>query len=1147
MHLTSLTIRGFKSFASATTFTFDEGLSAIVGPNGAGKSNVVDALAWVLGEQGSKNLRGGSMQDVIFAGAGQRPALGRAKVSLTIDNSDGQLNVPASEVEISRTMFSSGGSEYQLNGEPVRLSDIQELFATAGLGKNLHVLVGQGQLDQLLYASSDQRRVLLEEAAGINKHRRRQDKTARKLESMRENLTRVEDIVRELERQLEPLGEQAESAREASNIQAKIRELQSLQLAVETKELSQQLENISEKQSQLQETFDRLTAENEDAQKREGATEQVKHDIQASLRLVEQRIQKLVSLETQVSGLIDLAAERALHRHVDLTPYVRAVEQAQMRVKKIEEDVLDGVVQREESAQVAFVQRLKSELASAELKKASDAVLATRNRAQVERQHRAQLTENLAAQRAQATRAEAEVAEHTQELHDAQKLQRSAHEVLSKHRVSLADAQQKVTELEKLNERALGTRVSARNELEKIRKQHADLTTQEAAQIAEKATLKRALAGKGSQAAPAKANQLYTYFSVIDGWDKAVAVALGDSAEAYVVPSPAVEDTESLAVSLAFEPLTDSHKTPKIPANARSVLDVIDADAKVEPIVRAALENYVLVESIEDARTCLDVNPHLVAITREGIRVSSWSIIYPAASGSAVQLHKDFENINAHLENTQIQLLQITEELKDAEENFSTARSQEKDILHRLGAAHSTVETLQREGAALESRLSTIDQQLKRHHHLVESAKQRASKAQQELETTLSTLKDNQPKIIDIEPLETAEKNAQQRAYRAQTALDLAESRAQVSFKNLQRMFVDLAQARKEFDRATIDYQEASDQQQQKSAKADRAAAAQEKASKLLEAIHSARSFEETTYSEYQRKIAHRVEEDTQEASERNIRQAKLSALATEISEYKVQRARLETKFEDLDHKAFDISGQSALDMMHKHHESLENFDSEQTLLTTEKLRRQLQELGAVNPLALEEYEALSQRYRFMSDQLTDLKASRSDLRAIMKDVNTHIADLFGAVFTEVKSNYEAIFPRLFPGGEGTLVLTDAGNLLDTGIEVHARPAGKKVKRLSLLSGGERSLASLALLIAIFMARPAPFYVLDEVEAALDDRNLSRLLEVLAELSTQSQLIVITHKTRTMESADTLYGIAMKDGVSSVVSQKVEQLRELLD
>lgn len=1147
MHLTSLTIRGFKSFASATTFTFDRGMSAIVGPNGSGKSNVVDALSWVLGEQGTKNLRGGSMQDVIFAGAGQRSALGRAKVSVTFDNSDGELDAPYSEVEISRTMFRTGGSEYEINGEPARLADIQELLSGAGLGKNLHVLVGQGQLDQLLYASAEQRRVLLEEAAGINRHRRRQDKTARKLESMRENLTRVEDLVKELEHQLEPLGEQAESAREASKIQAEIRELQSVQLAVDIKNLSQDIEKISEQQAQAHEAFEQLTAEDKTAQENSGVFRKTFSEAQEIERSIENRLQKISALESQIAGLIDLAHERSTRSEIDVTPYQRALASARARVNQAQQDASDLSAHKVLVAEQVFVAGIKQQVAAEDYDKASQAVRSVHKQIQAERQRKAELTEELAAHRARATRAEAEAQERGQELDEIIELKSNATAILQEHRSDLQDAENKVRQTQEQHESVQKRRSSARQNLERARTEHAKITTLEATHIAEKATLHRALASKTSQDAPAKAQQLFKRFSVEDGWDEAVAVALGDIAEAYVVERQTVRTAGKVTeVSVVFSPSAHSSLPDCAEKNVRPILEVIDADADAEPIVRAALGYYVVTENIEDAHSFVEKNTGFVAVTRAGVRISNWSVIYPRATSSAVQLQHDFEKVSQQLENIQRRMLESSETVQAAEKTLADARTEEKEVLRHLGAARGEAEKLHRETAAFESRLATLESHIKRQSHLVETAQQRVKDAQRELKTTLDLIGQQRPVDRDISALEKRQTQVQQRVSRVQSVLDAATSRAQASEESLTRAKKGLQTSNQELNQALDEFNRALQRQELGEQRAHKARVAKKKAILLQQALKTAHKHEEDALVHAQKKLADLAKQQERKTSEKTIRQAQLSSLSTQVSECKIQHARLETRYEDLSQKSLEISGKTASQLVERYEEHLENYDSDQTLLTLEKLTQQLQNLGAVNPLALEEYEALQERHRFMNEQLNDLKSSRADLRAIMKDVNTHIATLFESVFTEVKNNYEVIFPRLFPGGEGTLVLTDPTNLLDTGIEVHARPAGKKVKRLSLLSGGERSLASLALLIAIFMARPAPFYVLDEVEAALDDRNLSRLLDILKELSQQSQLVMVTHKTRTMEAAEVLYGIAMHDGVSTVVSQRIEQLRELL-
>ncbi|MBM7050921.1 chromosome segregation protein SMC [Rothia sp. ZJ1223] len=1147
MHVRSVTIRGFKSFASATTFEFDRGLTAVVGPNGSGKSNVVDALSWVMGEQGSKSLRGGTMQDVIFAGSGERAALGRAQVVLTLDNSDASLELPTDEVTISRTMFRSGGSEYEINGSPVRLADVQELLARAGIGKHMHTVVGQGQLERFLTASPDERRTLIEEAAGITVYRRRQDQTARRLDSMRENLTRVEDLTRELETQLEPLGEQAEAARAAGEVQAQIRATQRQLLTVQAQNLQQQVLNARTALSASGQEHEAAAKTIESLQSQDSEISQHIVDTQRQITATESRVHTYRGLHHQVQATQALAHERSQQRAFESEPYEHAVNRATALYTLTTSENLEASWASHDARERLETARIITALAETEQVTAQQRVDTAHTAAKEEAAARSRALEQVAAAHARTVRAADELQERQRELSDVQELithgdhtlsqQREAHRAL---KVELAEAQQAAEDARIARTRAAEEVTDCAAQQARIHQHHVALT-------AEINTLQRTV-GSRSQAAnaPESYSQLYTEYTVEPGWEPALAAALHGADEAWLAPDTRLQpDEEHLSqVYLPIDLSTADNSTPP-PAEFQPLLQLVTANQRVRPMLEAALAHTYAVATVEEGLELVTQRPHTLAYTPEGTRISRWSVLYTHQTTSLTELSAALSSARAQHEELQHKITAAEEKQKQLVARKQEAVKAEKKSAHTVGVLTTRVHESERAISGAKARLETLDQELTRHTHRVKTATERHRAAEEKLTAARAQLDaPNNSSPAEIEHLEHALMTARTRATRASAALSAASARYDATSTSAQLSATRRDDARQNLHTAQQQLADALAQYQGNQRLRTQAAETLAKTEVMTRVLEKARAHE-THHLEQLRarseKLAVQREDIT---SQLTIARAHQQAHDTEKNQRSIRLAKLETALDELARRVYETL---ALEISQLLQDSPVENDEMQLATDLEKLNSQLEKMGVTNPLALEEYTALSERHRYLTDQLSDLKASRSDLRSIMKDVNTHITDAFMSAFKDVSAAFTDAFSALFPGGEGTLVLTDPADALNTGVEVHARPAGKKVKRLSLLSGGERSLASLAFAVALFKARPAPFYVLDEVEATLDDRNLGRVLEVIDDLAEQSQVLMITHKTRSMEAANSLYGVSMREGVSRVVSQNVDRIRQLLN
>lgn len=1100
----SLTLRGFKSFASATTFEFAPGINAVVGPNGSGKSNVLDALAWVMGEQGAKSLRGGSMKDVIFAGSGdgvQRAPLGRAKVTLTFDNSDGTLSIPADRVQISRTMFRSGGSEYEINGSPARLSDIQDLLSEAGLGQQMHVLVGQGQLDAVLHATSQQRRDMIEQAAGVVKYRRRQEKTSRKLESVASNLTRLSDLASELDSQLQPLSDQAESAATARQLQGRIRQLESVLLA-------RQLGVLRAEQEQA------ATAEAQGTRRAEGLSEQLRAAREAAEAHREGQLRltaEVTAAQAAVSSLREsaartrsaqsIAAERVRTYRVELTEATAAARAGYERA-------LEALEERREEAERAvesyasFEERYDAALKNVE--KAASEVAQTERASGEAAQSRARAQAQLDAARAaavEATRAYAAAAERAATLREAlgQSLGEEPAELDAESAEAVFDPE--TGELVEPSSEAEGASLlrvldAVQIDPEYARAASAALTSLATAALSvpvEGAEVSHLRGDKGDESSESAAEELSTELPETT-LPESCATELHE-----LGIRPATEMIEPLSEDAAALAGIDEHALARVTAalgeRLAGVLFAPDA-ASAEQALHLLAEN-----NIAGQRTMWRI------FDPAGTEHTRYSLLYPAEGASPLELAAAYRAASQVVTRTRAELDEAEQAVQQAQTAAESAVEAEREAAKAAGMASAEHARARAQAESLEASAQNIQNERARLNERLTAAEESVAEARTAYESARTREDSYLAGTGEQAPAATIERRAQR----------LGEVLAEQVSEREQQLHELSGALKNAQEGLTSTNDEVQD----------------------LQAAHAAAL---TLLARTQTEAA-RVQERVQALAER-------ARLVTGLT-----LEQLEEEYSEqlpVDVPADEASENAASEDTASENTATETA-SETTEASTESVRArlkatraELEALGAINPLALEEYEALSERHAYLNQQIEDLKATRRDLNTVMDEVSSHIAEVFTAAMEDINTHYRRIFETLFPGGEGHLELDDPSDPLNSGVEIHARPAGKKVKRLSLLSGGERSLASLALLIAIYMSRPSPFYALDEVEAALDDRNLSRLLQVIGELGERSQLIVVTHQKRTMQIAETLYGVSMRGGVSTVLSQQMEELRELL-
>ncbi|MFG3550003.1 chromosome segregation protein SMC [Streptomyces sp. NPDC047725] len=1187
MHLKALTLRGFKSFASATTLRFEPGITCVVGPNGSGKSNVVDALSWVMGEQGAKSLRGGKMEDVIFAGTTGRPPLGRAEVSLTIDNSDGALPIEYAEVTITRIMFRNGGSEYQINGDTCRLLDIQELLSDSGIGREMHVIVGQGRLDSVLHADPTGRRAFIEEAAGVLKHRKRKEKALRKLDAMQANLARVQDLTDELRRQLKPLGRQAAVARRAAVIQADLRDARLRLLADDLVRLREALQAEIADEAALKERKEAAERELGKALRREAELEEEVRRLTPRLKRAQQTWYELSQLAERVRGTISLADAR-VKSATSAPPEERRgrdpedLEREAARVREQEAE-LEAALEAAERAledTVAHRAELERELAQEE-RRLKDAARAIADR----REEQARLSGQVGAARSRAAAAQAEIERLAAARDESRQRAAAAQEEYEALRAEVDGLDAGDRELAERHEAAKRRLAEAESALGAAREAATAAERERAATRARHDALALGLRRKDGTGALLAARDTLGgllgpaagLLTVTPGHEAALAAAFSAAADALAVTSPAAaadalrhlrkQDAGRAALLLAGAPddVPDESRREGPPYAA----DLVRGPAELMPAVRRLLRGIVVVATLEDAEELVYARPDLTAVTAEGDLLGA----HFAQGGSAGA--PSLLEVQASVDEAAAELAELSvrcAELAEAQEAAVERRRECAALVEELGERRRAAD---REKSSVAQQLGRLAGQARGAAGEAERSAAAADRAQEALEKALTDVEELAERLAVAEESAPYGDGAEEpdTSVRDRLAADGANARqtemeARLQARTHEERVKGLAGRADSLERAARAEREARARAEQRRARlrheAAVAEAVAEGARQLLAHVEVslARADEERAAAEAAK--ARREEELAAARTAARDLKAELDKLTDSVHRGEVLGAEKRLRIEQLETKALEELGVEPAGLEAEygpHHlvppsppaegeqlpEDPEHprnrprpfvrAEQEKRLKAAE---RAYQQLGKVNPLALEEFAALEERHQFLSEQLEDLKKTRADLLQVVKEVDERVEQVFTEAYRDTAREFEGVFSRLFPGGEGRLVLTDPDNMLTTGVDVEARPPGKKVKRLSLLSGGERSLTAVALLVSIFKARPSPFYVMDEVEAALDDTNLQRLIRIMQELQEASQLIVITHQKRTMEVADALYGVSMQgDGVSKVISQRL--------
>jgi chromosome segregation protein len=1174
MYLKSLNVVGFKSFADRTTLEFHPGVTAIVGPNGCGKSNVLDSIRWVLGEQSAKALRGGEMKDVIFSGTESRPPLGMAEVSLTFGDCEKELGTAYNEVTITRRVFRDGASEYELNKTPCRLRDIHSMFMDTGIGRSAYSIMEQGKIDSILSSRPEDRRAIFEEAAGITKYKSQKKEALRKLENTEANLVRLADIIREVKRQIGSLQRQAGKAR---RYQASFEELAKL----ETRFARHQFDTFSTTIAALQTEVDGARSKQEELDSGVSGQEEKVGAARSDLAVVEAELLRLREEQSAIRNALERAEQRAATNRARVDEFTTLRDQARQEVAGTEEKVrsaeeqlahhneqvekftrLRGETQARFNEKQGELQELTSKIGNVEAERAD----VEEEKLQQERLHQRQeqdlaalelqqrnfqlRIETLKSEQAALTQrleeAKAAVTQHSTKLADAETLLRERREALQNAQQVRSETEQKLREAEKARQevgRAHHQLQARRDALAQLEEQHANApqATQRLLKFEVEAS-KRDFHGT-----------LSSHISVQAGYEAPLALLLGDAVNALVLNDDASTQMwrEQLTgkEKCAFAPLRTARPAP-FPSSAETHASrFITAQPASTDLVAALLEDAHVVDDLAAGWKLKAAQPQSTIATRGGelITRSGLLLVGQETGASLAVLTRQSE-----LRKLEVELTEWASKVIEIQSLAEAARGVLEEKTNLVEQARAAVQ---------EAEIGLAAQ------------RQEARAAQSIVEQIGRQVEDSTREMSRLHAQEQADHERQERLREAMATALTAREEAETKMQELQARLDELSSDEEAQNNALTELRiELATQSQQCDAWQQQRAPVAERLKELRELIevrkresveHEQRVVQaREEISSADREHIEKTEAQTRVAGELDLTLTRRSDAQAKIDEQEsilrtlrreqneIQSARSENEVKLAEQKLFlgNLREHFRRDYQKELEELPELTDEDAATdwaaLETDvaSKRAALDAIGPVNLEAITEYDELEERYKFLTGQETDLLTAKDQILKAIQEINRTTQKLFAETFEQVKANFHEMFTELFGGGKATLRLMDESDPLECGIEIEAKPPGKQPQSVSLLSGGERTMTAVALLFAIYMVKPSPFCVLDELDAPLDESNINRFIKILKRFQEQSQFVVITHNKRTISIADVLYGVTMEErGISKFVSLRLQK------
>ncbi len=1185
MYLKNIEVQGFKSFANKIKFDFHNGITGIVGPNGSGKSNVADAVRWVLGEQRVKQLRGGSMQDVIFSGTENRKPLSYASVAITLDNSDHQLPVDFEEVTVTRKLYRSGESEYLINGAACRLKDINEMFYDTGIGKEGYSIIGQGQIDKILSGKPEERRELFDEAAGIVKFKRRKNLSVKKLDEERMNLTRVNDILQELEKQLGPLEKQSETAREYLKKKEELKTYDINMFLLEEERLRERIREIEEKYKIAEEEMEESNSRYEEMKAEYEAIEEEVEEIDLAIETAKSQLNETNLLRQQLEGQINVLKEqintarmndehygnRASAIHVEIE--TRTAQKDSLRGEKSElEEKLKDASARDMAAKTALIE-VQSQIAehTAQIEEKKQEImdlLGNRASTKAKIQHYDTTKDQIASRKAELSRSILEAAEEAERLQG--RLKEYEEELanvqgtIQGYNTRIAENEQKIETLQKelagkqeklrIGQTAYHRESSRLESLKNITERYDGYGN----------SIRRVMANKEQE--KGLIGVVADIIKVDKEYEIAVETALGGSIQNIVTDN---EETAKRMIAFlkknkfgraTFLPLTSMNGTAGIRTpealREKGVIGLantlVHVEKRFEGLAAQLLGRTIVVDNIDDGiAIARKYRQSLRLVTLEG------ELINPGGSmtGGAFKNSSNLLSRRREIEEFEKTVAMLKQEMDAMEQQVSQVKTER-------AACYSAIDEIQKELRKASVHENTEKMNVEQTQVRLREAKERQERfagEQMDLERELQRIAENEESIqMELETSENlegelntaisslqklldAEKETESEQLRESEKVHLAlagfEQQNTFIEENLMRIDEEIGKFESELKELDENKDHASEEIREK----------EEKIRELRQTIEDSKEL----YAEIEQEIASQTgKRDELNQKHKDFLKMR-EELAKHISSLDKECFRLNSQKE-----SYEASSEKQMNYMWEEYEitynhAMELRDVNLTDLAYMKrqiqtLRSDIRKLGAVNVNAIEDYKNVSERYGFLKNQHDDLVEAEATLVQIIEELDAAMRKQFAEQFRKISEEFNIVFRELFGGGKGTLELMEDEDILEAGIRIIAQPPGKKLQNMMQLSGGEKALTAISLLFAIQNLKPSPFCLLDEIEAALDDNNVTRFARYLHKLTENTQFIVITHRRGTMSSADRLYGITMQEkGVSTLVS--VDLLENELD
>lgn len=1185
MYLKRLELKGFKSFADRTVFTFAPGITAIVGPNGSGKSNVTDAMRWVLGEQSAKTLRGAKMEDVIFAGSDTRKPVGFCEVAITFDNSEQRLPYDYSEVTVTRRVYRSGESHYLLNQQPCRRKDIQELFLDTGIGKEAYSVIGQGRIDEILSTKSEDRRAIFEEAAGIVKYKLRKQEASKKLEQTEQNVARIRDLLYELNAQIEPLQQQAEKAKQYKTWQEELAEYELALYVHKIRTLHQEWQESSQLVEKL---TDQQVAEAAALAKRQSRLESER---QAFLRLEEQwerwqsALIKASEAVEKVEGEQRLLQERLNHQQEQQVRFQREFEQTKKELDALlreRQQVIEEITARKTACEEAekrlqeLLQQLSSlsdqdELQLAEWEESFQQGEQQRLLLEQQLRHLQEQQESFTEEKEQTAqqlaRWQTEQAALEEELIQAEKQQAVIRDELEELNQTDRELEGRLLEQKEAEQQHLQAWQQSQQQVTRLRSRLESLQELQASHEGFFTGVKAALQARdrGIHSLQGIRGAVAELIHVDTDWEVAIETALGNALQHLVVEN---EETGRSAIQYlkakklgraTFLPLDvvkgrqinveELQRVNQQPGFVGVASQLVETEPRYRSIVDHLLGRVIVTQNLEQAN-------HLARQLRYRYRVVTveGDVVNPGGSmsgGSRQQNRPQLLGRQRQWKELERQVARLEQQEQERKEKWNKAQTKQAQLVkeqnrirqqcakqrERLQEAQAKRREKQLAVTHLQeqqSRLSAKQEKQSEQQDRLQEQQRKLQQQQQQIEEHLQELQ----KKIELGRGRVAVQSETKASYQAELTeakVCLAECKQDVEHHKqlLTRLDEQISRLEEQKEEAKEHVAAVTDRQQQEEQQLRNIS--EELKQKLADKTEITQQLQAV-------KVERQQLQEKREQLENTVREAekRVQKLQDTLHQEEVRANRLDVELNHYLQKLaeeYEISYEKAAQQVGDPQEpaSLER--------QVRSLKQKMNQLGEVNLGAIEEYDRLQERLQFLQSQETDLLEAKKRLYELIQQIEEEMGDRFSKAFAFIREAFQEVFVQMFGGGQADLILAEPENRLTTGIDIVAQPPGKRLQKLSLLSGGERSLTAIALLFAVLRMKPVPFCVLDEVDAALDEVNLSRFTRYMRQIATETQFILITHRKRTMEGADVLYGITMQEsGVSTRVAVEMKEI-----